>query len=545
MVCLQENKPAGSQAEQPPSLVDRLIDSETEWRQLVREANERLGKPNPLLELSELQIKRQEVIHELVQTERNHCLTLALMRQVYLMGLRQLNEWRSLRDMPPVMSSHQYQLQLQHQHQHPQPAGSGPTKANSKQQMVLALQSQNQSQHLDPQLGAQGELIDLERLFPALDDLIQAHELLFAHLRLRLVESCRQERAMVGLVGPLGDLLCEQFRLRRSARESELAESGHPGAPSGGASVSAPAMVAAANGAKQQQQQQSNGHKLLQAYAKFCGQHSDSSRYYKQLMQSDKGFKLFIEVSYGSPEFTLSPGLFARPLHPAAPSGLTMEPLPHARPFCLEPNCRGAKGHSASLDLCRGHLWSRTQEALYVECTNWLGESRLSCSANELLLELWPICAPKSLILSSPTRACQIGSVLFLASRLAQVQGYKELAAAREQLAQLPVSDWSERLLLLAASSGQTVAAGRRQPITIACRQSACTSVVLRTMASLESRANQPNSAPTLSEPTLTGARASREIEKPSVNRRLEMRLRRLISSTIGQQSHSIRPGQH
>lgn len=215
------------------SLVDRLIDSELEWRQLICEANAGSSPSECLRNLSELQIKRQEVIHELIKTERHHCLTLALMRQVYLSGLLKLNAARS-------------------------------STANGK-----AAEAPLQ------------DLIDLERLFPALEDLIQAHELLFAHLRLKLVQSCneREPRSqLIGLVGPLGELLVEQFQLTAVTRTAVTEQE--------------PATVLA-----KPEKVKGNGHKLLQAYAKFCGQHYDSSRYYKHLMQSDKGFKQFIEVS--------------------------------------------------------------------------------------------------------------------------------------------------------------------------------------------------------------------------------------------------------
>lgn len=227
------------------SLVDRLIDSQLDWRHLVREANGELG----LSRLSELQIKRQEVIHELVQTERHHCLTLALMRQVYLAGLRRLNESRA-------------------------------SLGNLKQSSMLGdLPSANHQQQ-------QTDLIDLDRLFPALEDLIQAHELFFAHLRLRLLDSCtpanhqQQQNPFLGYVGPLGDLLCDQFRLHHPLRQ--------------------PANQLRRRDDKTNEpkaSEQTNGQKLLQAYGKFCGSHFDSSKYYKQLMHNDKGFRQFIEVS--------------------------------------------------------------------------------------------------------------------------------------------------------------------------------------------------------------------------------------------------------
>lgn len=306
----------------PPasSLVDRLIDSELEWRQLIKEANEQFNKPNPLNSMNELQIKRQEVIHELVQTERHHCLTLALMRQVYLVGLKQLNEWRSLRDMQSVISMPANETNNSHGNKS---LGLYGVNNNSSGKMVPSLAvalNQSQMESFVSAHGAGGDLIDLDRLFPALEDLIQAHELFFAHLRLRLVESCQRERPIVGLVGPLGDLLCDQFRLQQQTpdggqskvqasncddiRQHSTTGSSCRPPPETETETETPTAQTTSSAKLRQQQQQTNqpanGHKLLQAYAKFCGQHYDSSRYYKQLMQSDKGFKQFIEVSYGN-----------------------------------------------------------------------------------------------------------------------------------------------------------------------------------------------------------------------------------------------------
>lgn len=281
------------------SLVDKLIDSQLEWRQLIREAN---GGESSLSKLNELQIKRQEVIHELVQTERHHCLTLALMRQVYLAGLKQLNESRSMREIQAATKSNnnkgniiQHQLHLLDQQQQYQ--------QQQQQQVVTALTS---SDH-----------IDLERLFPALEDLIQAHELFFAHLRLRLVESCQLKQSsednqpLIGLVGPLGDLLCDQFRLQRpittvvlSTDSSKTNNNDNNYAASSVANNNNIKLTTNENKSKCNNLsnvakfEPGNGHKLLQAYSKFCGQHYDSSRYYKHLMQTDKGFKQFIEVSF-------------------------------------------------------------------------------------------------------------------------------------------------------------------------------------------------------------------------------------------------------
>lgn len=279
------------EAHRPGSLVDRLVDSELDWRTLIKQVNEHLTDWS-LDQVGELQIKRQEVIHELIQTERHHCLTLALMRQVYLAGLRQLNESRSLRE--------------NQSHQASKP-GSQVSAANR-----LALVASGQQ----VDLVNQNDQIDLDRLFPALEDLIQAHELFFAYLRLKLVDSCQDQLddKPVGLVGSLGDLLRDQFSLDSC---QEGARSDREGDVLAGSDSSKSRLCCKPSSTV------SNGQKLLQAYAKFCGQHYDSSRYYKHLMASDKGFRQFIEVSRSSFRPSLVTALcFSRSLSiPAAARG--------------------------------------------------------------------------------------------------------------------------------------------------------------------------------------------------------------------------------
>jgi hypothetical protein len=274
-----------------PTLVDLLIDSQLDWRQIIGRANEGQHLSD---HLSEAQIKRQEIIHELIQTERHHCLTLALMRQIYLAGLLKLNALRQRNSQPSGALAGQHE-----------PSGGldGPPSCQQPQQ-------------------AGGEPIDIERLFPALEELIQAHELFFAHLRLRLVDCCslgavgqssagpagalKRRPPLVGIIGPLGDLLIEQFRLTSQPQQQQ-----HGCPPAGGfASKSRAAKLrhrhhhrehsigqSAATNSMTAGSTNTNGYKLLQAYAKFCGQHYESSRYFKQLMLHDKGFKQFIEVS--------------------------------------------------------------------------------------------------------------------------------------------------------------------------------------------------------------------------------------------------------
>lgn len=294
--------------ESTTTLIDTLIDSQVEWRQLMRQVNE----PNSLDNLlSEIQIKRQEVIHELIQTERHHCLTLALMRQVYLSGLRQLNEARSQPEASGSLSSSHSNKQQQLQRRN--------RDTNSRSSSIVSIANATDSSSLGS-LASTGDPIDLERLFPALEELVQAHELFFAHLRLKLVESCQinnhQDRSskLIGVVGQLGDLLRDQFRLRRPIEEPTTAtvdveSSGkNPGdSTKQQASTNNNSMITIAtpgianttnNTTNHANTTQGNGQKLLQAYAKFCGSHNDSSRYYKHLMQTDKGFKQFIEVSW-------------------------------------------------------------------------------------------------------------------------------------------------------------------------------------------------------------------------------------------------------
>ena len=256
-----------TQNNQSSSLVDLLIDSHLEWRQLIGDAN----RPQVLADhLSEQQLKRQQIVHELIQTERHHCLTLALMRQVYLGGLLKLNEFR-------LRAAKQLQ-------------------ATNEAPASLECQGANQQQQAEP--------IDLERLFPALEELVQAHELFFAHLRLRLVECCSispsgESRAgrLIGIVGPIGDLLLEQFRLNQKQGEQQ---EGANEEQAGLASRTSQAKLKGQQKLLAQKQVATNGRKLLAAYVRFCGQQLDSSKYYKQLIEHDREFKLFIEVSLPS-----------------------------------------------------------------------------------------------------------------------------------------------------------------------------------------------------------------------------------------------------
>ena len=343
---------ADSNMSSRPTLVDLLVDSQLDWRQLISEANNRepIGR-----HLNESQIKRQEIIHELIQTERHHCLTLALMRQVYLAGLLKLNELRQRNNSTTSTTAtttttaatttptstltsgagaagQQQPLVVAAKSASSSQGASGGKQASQQQLIVCSSSSSvdnNQHQASQSSLliaagGSGGEPIDIERLFPALEELIQAHELFFAHLRLRLVDCCSQSNQsrnnnsnnnnnnpahapLIGIIGPLGDLLIDQFKLAPDSSQTPLSSSSFAAnrSSSGKRCQARPATGASIVGgpggairsAGQTTTTTTNGHKLLQAYAKFCGQHYESSRYYKQLMQYDKGFKQFIEVS--------------------------------------------------------------------------------------------------------------------------------------------------------------------------------------------------------------------------------------------------------
>jgi len=352
------------------SLVDLLVDSPLEWRQLISEANfgpqadqQQVGVSKGSSKgsskgaglrlgqfLSEQQLKRQEVINELIRTERHHCLTLALMRQVYRAGLSRLNAGRSSSALAGG-------------------AGRRPeVAADGHQQAADAEQQHHQQQAGAVAAGPSAEPVDLERLFPALEELVQAHELFFAHLRLKLVQCCGGGQAvaagsgssyeavsgqgqssaegrpegkgarLLGIVGPVGELLLDQFRLAsgrqlderaapaevrrgralagsraikvdRRARSASVAASLELQTRLGGGAL----LAGGHSQRKQQKQEATNGAKLLAAYAKFCGQHFDSSKYFKRLMQHDKEFKQFIEVSF-SPAFWQPFGSLFSPL---------------------------------------------------------------------------------------------------------------------------------------------------------------------------------------------------------------------------------------
>ncbi|XP_062275977.1 LOW QUALITY PROTEIN: A-kinase anchor protein 13 [Scomber scombrus] len=144
-----------------------------------------------LQQLDKELVKRQDIIYELMQTEMHHIRTLRIMSEVYSKGLQK-----------------EVQLELQ----------------------------------------------TVEKLFPALDELLELHT---QHL-LRLLERKRESQLERGsfdgsfVISRIGDILVNQF--------------------SG-----------------------SNGESMKRIYGRFCSRHSEAVNFYKDLLNKDKRFKAFIK----------------------------------------------------------------------------------------------------------------------------------------------------------------------------------------------------------------------------------------------------------
>ncbi|XP_044226466.1 A-kinase anchor protein 13 isoform X4 [Thunnus albacares] len=149
-----------------------------------------------LQQLDKELVKRQDVIYELMQTEMHHIRTLRIMSEVYSKGLQK-----------------EVQLELQ----------------------------------------------TVERLFPALDELLEIHT---QHL-LRLLERKRESQLEGGsfdgafIINRIGDILVSQF--------------------SG-----------------------SNGESMKRIYGRFCSRHNEAVNFYKDLLNKDKRFKAFIKKKMSS-----------------------------------------------------------------------------------------------------------------------------------------------------------------------------------------------------------------------------------------------------
>uniref|UniRef100_A0A3P8SBS1 Si:dkey-172h23.2 n=1 Tax=Amphiprion percula TaxID=161767 RepID=A0A3P8SBS1_AMPPE len=149
-----------------------------------------------LQQLDKELVKRQDVIYELMQTEMHHIRTLRIMSEVYSKGL-------------------QKEVQM------------------------------------EPQT--------VEKLFPALDELLDLHT---QHL-LRLLERKRESQLEAGtldggfIISRIGDILVSQF--------------------SG-----------------------SNGESMKRVYGRFCSRHNEAVNFYKDLLTKDKRFKAFIKKKMSS-----------------------------------------------------------------------------------------------------------------------------------------------------------------------------------------------------------------------------------------------------
>uniref|UniRef100_A0A4W6G3H1 Si:dkey-172h23.2 n=1 Tax=Lates calcarifer TaxID=8187 RepID=A0A4W6G3H1_LATCA len=153
-------------------------------------------EPQYLQQLDKELVKRQDVIYELMQTEMHHIRTLRIMSEVYSKGLQK-----------------EVQLELQ----------------------------------------------TVEKLFPALDELLELHT---QHL-LRLLERKRECQLEGGnfeggfIINRIGDILVSQF--------------------SG-----------------------SNGESMRRIYGRFCSRHNEAVNFYKDLLTKDKRFKAFIKKKMSS-----------------------------------------------------------------------------------------------------------------------------------------------------------------------------------------------------------------------------------------------------
>ncbi|XP_041844776.1 A-kinase anchor protein 13 isoform X3 [Melanotaenia boesemani] len=145
-----------------------------------------------LQQLDKELVKRQDVIYELMQTEMHHIRTLRIMSEVYSKGLQK-----------------EVQLELQ----------------------------------------------TVEKLFPALDELLELHS---QHL-LRLLERKKESHLEEGsfIISRIGDILVSQF--------------------SG-----------------------SNGESMKKVYGRFCSRHNEAVNFYKDLLTKDRRFKAFIKKKMSS-----------------------------------------------------------------------------------------------------------------------------------------------------------------------------------------------------------------------------------------------------
>nr|XP_046262923.1 A-kinase anchor protein 13 isoform X3 [Scatophagus argus] len=149
-----------------------------------------------LQQLDKELVKRQDVIYELMQTEMHHIRTLRIMSEVYSKGL-------------------QKELQL--------------------------------------------ELQTVEKLFPALDELLELHTQHLLRLLERKRESQLEGMSLDGgfIINRIGDILVSQF--------------------SG-----------------------SNGESMKRVYGRFCSRHNEAVNFYKDLLTKDKRFKAFIKKKMSS-----------------------------------------------------------------------------------------------------------------------------------------------------------------------------------------------------------------------------------------------------
>lgn len=143
---------------------------------------------------------------------------------------------------------------------------------------TLRIMSEVYSKGLQKEL--QMDVQTVEKLFPALDDLIDFHT---QHL-LRLFERKRESQLDEGshdggfIINRIGDILVAQ--VRRISLVLDVV----------------PCRCSTCTLSSLSQFSGSNGETMKRVYERFCSRHNEAVNFYKDLMTKDKRFKAFIKV---------------------------------------------------------------------------------------------------------------------------------------------------------------------------------------------------------------------------------------------------------
>lgn len=287
-----------------------------------------------LSEMEDCDIQRQEIIYELIQTEKHHCSTLEIMKKIYSDGIK---HHMKLTPTPTSTTSA------------PQTTAISSTTTFATTTVPLVINNQTTStttsDNTTTTTTTDTTSIDVARLFPCLDDLISVHETFLQQLRERyrlarsqqsshsrslLMSKCQNHShhhtqttpTTYGVIRQIGDILLRQFSLQLPSSSSSSSSSSancDQQQPDTTMANTSHQLRAACNANEERknvycgctcsgtsttttttttyEHQQAPGTKLRLLYGQFCGQHYDAIQYYKRLMKSDKRFQRFIEVS--------------------------------------------------------------------------------------------------------------------------------------------------------------------------------------------------------------------------------------------------------